>query len=127
LFGKATNLRELITAVSREIDAIDLAARAAQTQAQRDVAKKTAAFEAERLKTLADINKLKSVEAPQANEASPQQEGTGVVLAYNSEGGETPGLLPNVDREVVDYNTLLDSDLATNPKDSFVKTRRQMV
>ena len=129
LFGKATNLRELITAASSEIDSIDLAARAAQTQAQRDAAKKTAAFEAARLEALAKINELRSVEAPQTNEPAapePQSDETGVVLAYNSDGEENPSILPDVGREVIDYGTLLDSSAAVKPTVSFAKNQGKL-
>ncbi|MEP3628626.1 MAG: peptidoglycan DD-metalloendopeptidase family protein [Hyphomicrobiales bacterium] len=126
LFGKATNLRELIASVSNEIETIDFASRAAQTQAQRNAAKKTAAFEAGRLKTLADINELRSVEVPETSDAGEtlaQSGEAGVVLAYNSEEGKAPAVLPDVAREVVDYNALLDDDSAANPKGSFAKSR----
>lgn len=126
LFGKATNLRELIRSVSNEIETIDLASSAAQTHAQREAAKKTAAFEAGRLKTLADINELRSVDVPEADDTgeilAPSGE-TGVVLAYNSKEGETPSVLPDVAREVVDYSALLDGNSAANPKESFAKSR----
>ena len=129
LFGKATNLRELITSISNEIETIDLASRAAQTQSQRDAAKKTAAFEAARSKTLADINELRSVEGTSVNEAAEtfaQSGEAGVVLAYNSEGGQTPSVLPDVTRKVVDYNALLENKSAVKPKESFVKTRGKL-
>ena len=129
LFGKATNLRDLIASISNEIETIDLASRAAQTQAQRDAAKKAAAFEAERLKALADINELRSVEEPSANEAAEtfaQTGEAGVVLAYNSESGQAPSVLPDVGRKVVDYNALLNGNSAGNPKESFIKSRGKL-
>ena len=129
LFGKATNLRELITSISNEIETIDQASRAAQTQAQRDAAKKTAAYEAQRLKTLADINELQSVEVPEADdrrETFTQSNETGVVLAYNNKEGETPSVLPDVAREVVNYNAFPDGSSAANPKQSFAKSRGKL-
>ena len=49
-----------------------------------------------------------------------------MVLAYNSEGGRAPSVLPDVARKVVDYNALLNSNSADNPKESFIKSRGKL-